>query len=215
MEIEKLENLQQQIKSDPKPEKKEEFKPEPIKGKAGTAKKTLFSRFKEDFFKVSLKDVKDRMFEEVVMPGIKDLVYDFIVTGVGVWFFDNIRGNRKANNTSSSYTSYGSYTNGGQNRQERPSQARKSSVVEDHYVETKEDRDYVVSMLFEYLDRYTKVQVANYYSLINFEIKDTDWNWGWYSLNGMNTYERREYDEKEGKYVTHWYIHMPPVEPLK
>lgn len=213
MEIEKLENLQQQIKSDPEPETVK--KPEPIKGKAVQTKKSLFSRFKEDFFKVSLKDVKDRMFDEVIMPGIKDLVYDFIVTGVGVWFFDNIRGNRKASNTSSSYTSYGSYTNGGQNRQERPSQERKSSRVVNYSVDSKEEAQYVISMMFEMLDSYKKVTVADYYQLLNQEVRDTDWNWGWRSLNGIDKHQERVYDNDEKRYVNRWVIELPPVEPLK
>ena len=213
MEIEKMESFVQTIKSEDD-KSKEEFKPEPVKGAVGKKKQTLAGRFKEEFFKTSLKDVKNRMFEEVIMPGIKDLVYDFIVMGVGVWFFDNARGGRKTQSSNGSYTSYGGWSRGEPERPSKQTQ-RRSSQVADYWVESNDERQYIISMLFEYLDKYNKVQVANYYQLLNMEVKDTDWNWGWRSLNDLNTYERREYDDNAKKYVTHFYIHMPNVESLK
>lgn len=210
MEIEKLGELTQAIKSDPQTPDKP--KVEPIKGKTVKMKKSLLQRFKDDFFKVSLKDVKDRMFEEVVMPGIKDLVYDFIVTGVGVWFFDNIRGNKKATNNST-WTSY-SYGSNTTSKPSKPVAEKRSSRVEGRIIPDKDEAQYVMTMMFEFLDQYQKVHVADYYQLINETPSQTDWNWGWTSLNGIDMHQVRYYDETDNKMKNGWVIDLPKVEPL-
>lgn len=200
-----------QKKAEKEPERKELDKV--VQGKVVQKKKPMRKRFAERFFGEDIPDLKEYMSEEILIPGVKNLLGS-IVDGIGNGFMDFLNmaifGNvqRRGGISSRPYTSYGSYYNGRPNRQpQRPTvnTVRPKKMFDDLIFETRTDADKVLRSLFDVLEMYGRVSVADLNQLLGVTGQWSDNNWGWDNLSGSDI--RRE---REG-YV----LYLPDVISLK
>lgn len=172
-----------------------------VQGKIVHKKKSIHRRFMERFVGEDAPDLKEYMVEEVLVPGVKNILGN-IVDGIGNGFMDLLnlaifgsvqRGGRISNRP---YTSYGSYYSGGRSSRRDPRPAvnrvRPKKMFDDLIFETRADADRVIQSLFDVLERYGRVSVADLNQLIGVTGQWSDNNWGWDSLENADIKRDRD-----------------------
>jgi len=154
--------------------------------------------------------------EEIVIPALKNLVYDAIESTARKAMFGKGGGpsrggyNRAYSNSSRQATDYNnrySTTRREVNRDERKV-ARPSAryVVEEYSIDNRQDALDVLTSLVENADRYDVTSVADYYDAIGIHAKHTDHNYGW----TIDTIQDATIQPVQGGYI----IKFPPVEVI-
>lgn len=209
--------------------------PEPVvKGKTAIRKKTTGEALASSFFASTAKDVFDYVLWEVLVPNLKDVIYDMIDGTALMMLWGNEGRGKRGHSQSSSYnTSYTSYFSGkkeGRKRSARQqSKAEPSPFVgnlyeddvtytEDRYGITFEnlDRDSVYKLrdaLIDWLESYHEVplDIAKAYAGIpETDISYLDNQVGWYSLRGL-TIKKRPIHGRANSFA----MEMPPLERLE
>lgn len=176
-------------------------------------KKSGARRFMENFIAEDAKDVKDYVIGDILLPALKDTIYDMFTNSLSMILgFGSGNNNRSRNSHSrleggGSYVSYKDYSsyarNDRQARRANPGRYRYS--FDDIIFKDKRECDDVLFELDGVMEQYKFVSVADFYraaGLDESEIKYTDSDYGWYNLAGASA----RYDR--GAYI----IDMPPVE---
>lgn len=184
-----------------------------VEGKIIQKKKPIHKRFAERFFGQDIPDLKEYMADEILIPGVKNLLGS-IVDGIGNGFMDFLNMaifgtvQRRGGISSRPYTSYGSYYNGNSRRDARRptvNTVRPKKMFDDLIFETRADADRVLRSLFDVLEAYGRVSVADLNQLLGVTGQWSDNNWGWDNLAGADI--RRE---REG-----YFLYLPDVISLK
>lgn len=172
-----------------------------ISGKVITKKKSVWVRMKERFFANESMDLKEYFVDEVFIPGIKNLLGG-IVDGVGNGIMDSFNmaifgtaARRRTSFDRGRYTNYGSYYNGGRSRRDDARSAvnpRSKKTFDDVILETRKDADDILRILFDVLERYGRVSVADLNELIGVTGQYTDNYWGWDNLESADIKRVRE-----------------------
>lgn len=171
-----------------------------VEGKIIQKKKPIHKRFAERFFGQDIPDLKEYMADEILIPGVKNLLGS-IVDGIGNGFMDFLNMaifgtvQRRGGISSRPYTSYGSYYSGNSRRDTRrptPNTVHPKKMFDDLIFETRADADKVLRSLFDVLEAYGRVSVADLNQLLGVTGQWSDNNWGWDNLAGADI--RRERD---------------------
>ena len=163
-------------------------------------KKTLGRRFVDIFFKdgESIGDIKTYLLEEVLVPAIKENIADMVNGAIGMLFFGEARrraGNRSQGN--GTRVNYGGYFNGGGNNERRERMANSTrnrnerENINDFIFESRADAEQVYDEMFELLDSYGQVTVADYLDMLGISSEFTDNKYGWTNLSGMKVVHAR------------------------
>lgn len=171
---------------------KDHLKPVVAKANIVSTKKSLGTKMKETFFGADIKDAKSYLIKEVVIPGAKNAILDFM----SMLFFNKpfYGGGRSSyyHGYSSGYNS-GGYYNYGRNYQSNygsrpsdPPQQKQTGYVSNDKVDyrsivvnDRRDAESICSALWERIDMYQAASVADLLDLIDVSAKFTDNNWGW------------------------------------
>lgn len=191
---------------DPKPEPaKTEATSEPkkvekvVNGKVTQRTKPLGSRLK-DMFVNDGGSFGEYLVEKVVVPMMKDMVLSIITQtadgfrqGLEEKLFGPDEQGRRTRPTSYGATrpvvNYTRYSNGSSSRRDSSTRppigrgARRSNVVKEFIVETREDGDLVLEELDAMIDSVGHCTVGDYYSSMGERPHSTDEEWGWTNLN--------------------------------
>ena len=149
---------------------------------AKVQKKSLGKKFKDTFFCSDARDVRDDVMDRVVIPTIKDLIYD-----IGVGIFEGFlfggdrrssRRRRRDRDSKESYTNY--YKTGSSSRdRDRDRDTRRridlDDILFDKYGGTLDDRDdalNVVRCLKERIRDFDSALVQDVYDLVNMTAPD-------------------------------------------
>lgn len=184
-------------------EEKPQFK-KVVTGKVVTKKKSFAVRFKEAFFGDSNVDVKDYLLQDFLVPTIKETISNIIGGCLGSLgdvvnmslFGDNYKrtGNRYSNRP---YTSYGNYYNSSGPRKDPRPDANKSvrtkKGFDDIILDSKSEAQEVLENMFDALERFGKVSVADLNELLGVTGQPfTDNYWGWTDLSDADVRRVRE-----------------------
>ena len=151
-----------------------------ITGKVVAKKKGLFSKLSEEFISEDAKNVKSYVFGEVLIPAIKKAISDIVTDGIDMILYGGTRGDRKRGPASTvSYTNY--YDRGRNSRDTRPVANNRYST-DDIVLSTRAEAEEVLDRMYELLDTYKVVRVADLYDLVGITGSYTDNNYGWTSL---------------------------------
>lgn len=169
-----------------------------ITGKVVQRKKGLGSRFKEMFFHED-GNFGEYLFEKVIVPKLKDLglsvldqFFDGIHQGVEEMFHGpNGQGRRKTISYGTPRRNYNAYSASSPSvRRESitrppgvPRIIRRSNVIEDIILETREDGEAVIEELTAVIDSVGHCTVGDLYSLVDIHPKTTDEGWGWTDIS--------------------------------
>lgn len=151
-----------------------------------TTKKSLGQKFREAFISDDARSVKSFIFEEVVVPTIKNTIIDVMEMVMFGSSSGRRRGvNRRDDRDRVSYSSYYSYGGSrGSDRDRRRDDRdryREDEKVNYRSVVLRERRDamQVVDELRERIHRYGSATIADLFDLIDVSSQYTDNNWGW------------------------------------
>jgi hypothetical protein len=159
-------------------------------------KKGLGRQFKETFINGSAKMAFDYMVTEVVVPAIRDTVFDAIQGGIERLIYGDTRPRRGAPSPYSSYSNVGhvnyqrmsatppgvrppSNTNRMLSRRSRARQDFDEVVIP-----TRSEAEEVLDRMFDILSRYGMVTVSELYEMTGIQSSHTDHKWGWTRLQG-------------------------------
>jgi hypothetical protein len=171
-----------------------------IEGSATPARKPVGARFRAIFTGVSPKDIVDDVVDTVIIPGTMNLLHD-----MGLQALDRLFGkstSRVGNAartmvTNATHVAYNRFSQPGvQAANVRPADTRPPGPVsmsrrgaanfdfEELEFETRQDATIILELMYDHLEQYGSVSVAEFYGWADVRGNFTDRNWGWKSLEG-------------------------------
>lgn len=169
-----------------------------IEGEASVKRKPIGKRFASIFTGVSLKDVFDDVVDQAVIPGIKGMFRDAGERALDRWLGNgpNSRIPNAAARTMVTNVAHVAYNkfSAPNAATVRPSPAqqpmqmsrRGQSVHDFEEIEfqTRGDASIVLDLMYDRLEQYGSVSVAEFYGWADVRGNFTDQNWGWRDLTG-------------------------------
>lgn len=183
---------QQQAQSDDRPKAEKA-----IEGTATVKKKTLGAKFKGIFTGVSPKEVFDDVVDKAIIPGIKGMLFDAGERALDRWFGSgtgNTPGRAAArtmvtNVAHVAYNKFSAPNNVARPTDPRPpvTMTRRGQAVFDFdelEFETRQDASIILNLMYDRLQNYGSVSVAEFYTWADVQGNFTDNNYGWRDLSG-------------------------------
>ena len=154
-----------------------------IQGTARPVERSLGKKFVDIFLGDDITSVKEYLFYDRIVPGIKEM----IVAGIEMMLFGGDRILRKGS-SKTSYVSYNKMYASSPSRREREPRRyetrRESSQLSDYIFESKGEAMEVLDTLTELIDVYDQASVNDFYDAIGVTGDFTDANYGWTELGG-------------------------------
>lgn len=175
-----------------------------VSGKARVKKKSELHKFADIFLAEDVSSVKSHVFNDVLVPGIKDLLSTMLKSGIDMLFGGGSK--RDSKSSVAGRVSYRSFYDQRNDSVRTPVNTRSRFDYDDIIFETKGEAEVVLDRMFELLDIYKSVTVADLYDLA--DISHDNYmahKYGWTDLRGV-------YSERinGGGYV----LKLPKVRPL-
>lgn len=189
---------------DDKPEPSTEEKviePVAIEGAVVRRKKPLGRRFTELFFSGETpKSVLGYVASTVLIPAAKEMIRDAGGEALDRMLWGGRNGedrsySRRSRGGSSPYISYGSASSRREDPRERPGPSRRARAMHDFdeiVIPTRAEANEVIERMYDLLNRYEQVSVAEFYRLTHNTPDYTDENWGWKDLRGVEPRKVRD-----------------------
>lgn len=172
---------------------KAEAKAAPAKKKvekvvSGRVKKKKKNTLADVFISEDAANVKSYVFMDVLVPAIKKAVTDIVTDGVHMIMYGNT-GRKGSSGSRTTYVSYRDYSS-----RDRRDDSRRSRMY--HYdeiiFESRGDADYVLDQMFEILESYDIVSVADLYDLAGESCEHTANRYGWTNLRNAEVVRVRD-----------------------
>lgn len=166
-------------------------------------KKGLGRQFRQTFFSGNARDAAEYMVVDVVVPAIRDMLYDAMQSGIDRLIYGD-RGGRprpsKLTGMSTGHVNYNTMTPkrhipgspvGPQQARMLSRQSRARHDFDDLVIPSRQEAEEVLDQLFEILSRDGEVRVPHLYELTGVRSEHTDWKWGWNNLRGAKAVRLR------------------------
>lgn len=180
-----------------------------VKGRVTTQKKSLGQKFEETFLSEETGGVGNYIFNDVLIPALKDTFVDMVEGAINMAFYGDTR--RRSSRGRSSFSRGGvervSYDTSFDRRDKRRSMPRGRARYDMDNIrfDTRADADILLDTLTEYLDQYNSVSVGDVFESLNIPTQANDFRYGWYELGGAHIRKSRD-----GGYI----LEMPRLEEL-
>lgn len=165
-------------------------------------KKSLGKRLKEIFIGGDSRSVMQYVVMDVLVPQAKDMITEAASQGFERLIYGENRPGRRFGSrptAGANYTPYNRYSVRGNNpigraeRGERPPTASvRGHRIDDILLATRVEADLVLERMYDYLNQYEMVSVAELYSLIGWSVNYIDQKWGWTDLSGSSVQRVRD-----------------------
>jgi len=184
-----------------------------IEGEVVRRKKSLGKRFKETFIEGAPKDVWGYVFFDVLVPQSKDIVSDVISSFIERMIYgDSHRGGRRSRSRHGSSYGHVDYENryssgSSRRREESRGMSRKGRATHDFdeiILETRVEAEEVIDRLFNRIEEFGTVSVADLYDMVGITSSYIDLKWGWMDFRGARVNHIR------GGYL----LDLPKPEPI-
>lgn len=172
----------------------EQNKPAPIvKGDVHLRKQPLEKRLMEIIFPGSMEDIKEHMIFDVLIPGIRDNVWNMLTDGLSLLFSGSVK-KKNAGKPSNGYVQYSNYSYGGTSTSSSSSgRTLDPPPLDDVVFNSKEDAYQVLDDLVDYISRFESVPVSYFYDRCGITV--ANWQgpnkWGWTNLGGARVMSLR------------------------
>jgi len=145
------------------PQKKEVSKV--TKGKVKTAEKSTLKKFGDAFLEDDIQDIKTYVVSDVIIPAIKNLIFDSFIGSLEMMLFGSAshsRSRKGGNNGSSTYVSYNKFSN---NRGSRTADSRNSDRLDYQGIvfEERADAEEVLDTLRNLIEDYGQATIGDLY----------------------------------------------------
>lgn len=177
---------------DPPPEKKVE---PVVVADAVARKKGLGRRLKEIMIGGDSRSVLQYVIADVVVPQVKDMISEALTQGFQRMIYGETsrRPSSRPGMLGSRYnTNYSQYAGRGTNPIGRAAQEERSPAsfspkgIEDIILATRVEADAVLSQMYDLLEKYDNVSIADLYAMIRWAPTHNDNKWGWLDLHGSD-----------------------------
>lgn len=191
------------VSREKKNEKTDEKKPEKniqkvVNGDVKKHQKTLGEKFKETFLSDEVGDVKSYLVFDVMIPALKDVVFDLVEKGVKMALFgEGTPSHVQRGRGSGNYVSYQAYSDRDR-RAYRPSRRSGSynrvsaNDFSDVIFPERIDAEHVLDGLLELIDRYEAASVMDFKKFSGLPTSYTDDAAGWVNLSSAQVVRTRE-----------------------
>lgn len=166
-----------------------------VTGKVATKKKGVFSKFIDEFISEDAKNVKSYVFGEVLFPAIKKAIYDVVIDSTDMILYGGSKQGRKrlpADNVS--YRNYYDRNNRSAREPRDDRYPTNNYSYHDIFLESRQEAEMVLDRMYELLDQYGLVRVADLYDLIGVTGSYVDNKYGWTSLRAAEIVRVRNGD---------------------
>lgn len=163
-----------------------------VKGAVKTKKKSDLHKFADIFISEDVENVKSYILMDLVIPGVKKILFDIITDGADMFLFGG-NGRHKRNSPSSS-VSYRSYYDQKDDRRYSDNRPKVKSRYEreDIILDSRGEAQEVLERMSELIDTYGMVTVADLYDLIGKTCEYTDNNYGWMNIRNAEAVRVRD-----------------------
>lgn len=159
-----------------------------VSGKTSTKKKSGIRKLSDTFLSEDVSNVKSYIFSEVLLPAAKKLVSDMVTNGTNMLLYGEIK-NKKGNSSKVSYSRY--YDD--RSRDYRSPVVRNNFDYDEIIFETRGDAEAVLDAMYDILNQYKVVSVAELYDLASITTHNyTCNNYGWIDLRGSSVVRVRD-----------------------
>lgn len=173
-----------------------------ITGNAKIKKKSDTHKFGDIFMARDKAEVSDYLWTDVLVPGIKDIVWKIVTGTFDMLLFGG--SGRSKKNTNAGYVSYNNYSSRREPSRDEPSRARTRYSYGELVLETRGDAEDVMDRLKESIRDYGMVTVADMYDAAGLSCNYTDNKYGWRDLRDARIERVRD----------GYMLNMPPAGPL-
>lgn len=158
-----------------------------ISGSAKSKKKSGLQKITNVFVPEDVDDVKSYIFEDIVVPAVKDIILDAVRAFLGV------NGNSRGKSSSASKISYRKYYDDRERRdRESSNRTRTGYEYDDIILDNRGEAEDVLSRMDELIDTYGVVSVADFYDLVGITGNYTDNKYGWSDIRNASVVRVRE-----------------------
>lgn len=179
-----------------------------VKNRVTTQKKSLSQKFGETFLSDESGGVGSYIFNDVLIPALKDTFVDMVEGAINMAFYgDTRRRSRGRSSFSRGGVERVSYEDRFDSRSRRKSapRGRARYEMDNLRFDTRADADALLDTLTEYLDQYDSVSVGDVFESLDIPTQANDFRYGWYELGGAHIRRSRD-----GGYV----LEMPRLEEI-
>ena len=176
-----------------------------VEGGVSKQKKSLGKKIEETFLSATFAEVIADCATEVVIPAVKNMLYDAISGGFQMLLWGEIKnGTNARRGPYIDYAGRSRYSTTSSKRDDPPFKKAHRNI-DDVYFETKADAYNVLDNLMAAVDKYGEVSVSDLNDLIGEAGEFTDNKYGWTNLS------RAEIK----RYRNGWLLVLPNVNPLE
>jgi hypothetical protein len=174
-------------------------------GEAKTKKKSLRKQFAETFVGGDMKTAIRYTLFDILLPEARDLVWSVFSGGFEKFIYGDGRHRR-------GYSGYSQSQSGSSNYQQQyqynrmysggpllggPARALSRAARQKHnfdeiIVDSRSEAEEVITQMFEVMNHYDAVTVADLYDLVGLSPTHTDYKWGWTNLRGAGASRVRD-----------------------
>lgn len=133
-------------------------------------------------------DVKSYIFEDIVVPAVKDIILDAVRAFLGV--SGNSRGGRSSTSSKISYRKY--YDDRDRRDSGNVSRTRTGYDYDDIILESRGEAEDVLERMDELIATYQVVSVADFYDLVGVSGNYTDNKYGWTDIRNASVIHVRD-----------------------
>lgn len=171
-------------KNEPVAEKKVE---KIISGSAKSKKKSGLQKITNVLVPEDVDDVKSYIFEDIVVPAVKDIILDAVRAFLGV------NGNSRGKSSSASKVSYRKYYDDRERRDNGSGNRTRSGYeYDDIILDNRGEAEDVLSRMDELIATYGVVSVADFYDLVGITGNYTDNKYGWSDIRNASVVRVRD-----------------------
>lgn len=174
-------------------EKKEKIAQMKTNGSVVAKKKNILEKLSDLFIKEHTDDVKEYIFLDVLVPMVKNTLWDIITGTSEMLLFGEIRNkSRSGQSGKSSYISYSSYYNKSETKNRSDQSFKNAKSLDNLIFESRWEAEEVLSNLVDLIEEYGAVSIADLYEMIKITGAFTDNYWGWTNLSAASVKRIRE-----------------------
>ena len=154
-----------------------------VSGNVSMRKKTTLKKVADIFFQKDINDVKSYLIMDVLIPEIRDALYNLVMNGLDMMLYDGKRMRKSSSNTmrvnySAKYNNQTSIPESSNSSPRTKSGLNFDDVVFDDRMDAEE----VLNQMLNIIEQYDSVSVADFCELAGIPGEYTDSKYGWTSL---------------------------------
>ena len=177
-------------KPDPTPEKKHVGKV--ISGTAKVKKKNELGKIADIFISEDIKNVKNFVFMDVLVPAIKKAISDIVTDGIDMILYGG--NGRRSKNSNVSKISYRSFYDKKDERPRASAEPRTYAAYSNTNLtfDYRQDAEEILNTMHETLEAYGIVSIADLYEYAGLDCEHTDYRYGWTDLRTADVERTRD-----------------------